>query len=1796
MFNVRRLLNVLPVIAIMGAALLTPLFAQLDPRLRGSQTDFMDLFQQSNAASNKPEILTVFDFSGSMDSLMFHPLYQNKDLEDKDAYRYMKFVLTDASGGTAQSNDYIITARSNYCYAATAQYKITVNSDGSATGVAYGTLPTGCTSSTPSTYTVKAAATGKSTAYAQVTFVPSGTGSGVTYTMSSPYSNTGTKTNSPEYSYTVTDSSQSSTNLPTIQVTSVSTGSLSGPYAVGTVVTLTAYLKHRFKEPEDASHANLTWSGAPNGNGTPTSSSAGTDFWKSTMTWTVPAGPVNDPTQLRAITVSPSSFAAGTTLTLSDYFQTRGSSDTVGRINFSVDNSGPAFSPTYTTGNTTSGPNGTVQWTVPAYRGTTGGTPAYVTVTLDASASANYTVSGLSYVGSLSGTTKSSATTPVLIKPDGTPLTELNYVSPSGTLYGSSAGILDVRTWIRQASHARFKSGSRTIDIPIPWKITTVASTGSPLTSYTVKDEQIKTTKNALGVDVPTTYGSGLDIEMDKRYLLEASDNSVFVSDANLGTHLTTSTTKTAWLGTVAYRPSYISWLFNGKFQNTSATGAYYTNIASLNGTYIVYDSAATSATYLAANQTSADWGKAYGPSGSSWGAITMPTMGFSGAYTGSTSVDASKYAIPALTRVQACKRAAIQTWIKHQADIYWAFRFLDPNGEASYGSASSIDNNTGSTLNTSDATTTHVDGNDSGWKLLNNTTSEGITSTSGHSVTGMNRIASMFANGSTPLTYAMARGLAQFTDPSSVFKQVETLPSQCMNPFLILFTDGIDNNGTSTANLHGDTPYINGVALDAANGNKVILANSTLITPTNGNNWNLFTFAGIAAHMGDSSLGTKVVGVDYLNALDPGTSYSSGTPASFMPFSILKRGTTTFNTPRRITTMTVGVSLGGSYTDASSPKRSLFLAAAIGDPNLSAYPNVNNLLPFESLNGKKVDGTIDFFDATDPDTLSKSLDDAIGDALSRSNLNVTTSPSLPYIGSSLGKQIYLGKFQPPTTGYGSVMWSGDLFMFPTKEDSSGKTVILDKTGFPTTSMDSSTAVWSASTALRNNRPWSSRSLYTRLPNATALSPFTYTGDTTTNPLLAYVAQDNPTLYSHSATSTAAQQANQQQLIQLVMGANLDDPFNSVVKTANRENIMGDIINSSPSYLEYKFDDITLPGGSYLTKTGRNRFRILLVGTNQGYLHAFGETTKINTIVDPTDSSKSLDLVTGEVDELWAFLPTDFLNNLDYLHTASNSHKFMVDGSPTIYFLDLPPTSGGTGNGVLDGSNITINPATDTTHERAIALIGLRKGGRSYYALNLHDPFHPTLQWSLVPDEAASISAKNKTGLSDSALQDIVSTMGYSTSTPSIGRVLFNGVYKDVVFFGGGYSIPEIEAKFTGTPKLGRSVLAVDVNNGDILAAVDLRNTSIGSHIGPVPAGVVPFEFFLGSGMAQRAYFLDMWGGLWCWGSKATVSDTTSSYYQFRKDSSDLQSWSSDGTKSSPYGATGIRKVYQDANSAYSATSSDLVGPAYTTLPAPFLVGSFPGAGHIGSTTTAVPTAVGVAMVSGNRNDPLDFGTNKPANTRLTVVFDRQDSRAWNFDTASGPDSGINLDSLLLNAGKWNALGSNGYTLAYNSPALITGSSYYLSTTTGTKFGYYVTFPNAIQDTVDTTTYHYSKGINPPIVVSGTLYYSYFTPTTADVCTGGSGLTYSNKICDALNPIVSDTRTGIYCKSGLVDTWVNVASDYTALSTPGVQQAGTRSATDPNDPKKTVTTLDTSAYVGQGQSRYPRARVWRTIR
>ncbi|MCL1909094.1 MAG: PilC/PilY family type IV pilus protein [Holophagaceae bacterium] len=1476
---------------------------------------------------------------------------------------------------------------------------------------------------------------------------------------------------------------------------------------------------------------------------------------------------------------------------------------------------------------------------------------------------------------SISGTSNSQITITFqnLVKPDGSIVTATDadacaglnsyngaiIVRPSsagrytGTFTSSSSTPRDVRHWLMAASHARYKVTAaqsavsyalgRTIDLPIPWKIMGFNSTGNPLSSKTIKDLQIKKELNDKGEPVDVEYGSRLDLEYDLTYKYSSSATAVYSS--SFGENATVASSSDRFyrvtFGSFYLKSPYIHWLFCGRWQSTTATpstsgtnvnymsnGNYYAPASSgIAGKFIVYDAGDSSALW-AAGQTSGDWGRGYrgtsdnpamnnkttGPF------VDIPKYDMNGKFLNMIKDYAFRYTIPPLTRIQANKLSAIQTWVKHQADVYWAYRFLSSGaGEANSGNATTIDNNSKKDLPTGNGlVTTKQLGGYPGWVVFNNTVSQGKNATNGNSVNAMQRLAATWATGSTPLAFAMSRSLAQYNDPNSVFNDVVgDAVSQCSNSFLILFTDGVANN----ANRGGETnvtPYVTGsgdnMAFNALTGNQEILKNKAGINNM-GAWWNSFTFAGVGAHMANSSLGQGRENVDYMRVKNPGrkgSAQTSGTPETFLPYAIYGRNDVEFSTgttgkPRRVTTMSVGVSLGGRYTAASGTKRNIFLTALLGDPE-STSGRVIDFRAFDPptfhpdgtvdqyndweldgsdpdaypSKGKRKSGAVYYFDATDPDKLTTSLETAFTAAIAQGSNNAVSTPNLPFVGASLAGQVYMGSFNTPEGG--GVLWTGDLLMFGVREEinSRGQMEIhmLNGRGERVTALDSDTAVWSASAALLDtNRPWRNRRLLTRLPNAPndALTPFTDVGAPFTNLVnLKHIdppaeVSSSPLVWKPAAERPLIDYPNPIDVVRYVMGADIlsNDRDSDGRPRPNRSTIMGDVINSAPTAIEYTID--ARKGGVHeavMANIGRyskfssitnedRQFRIILVGTNQGWLHCFGELSQKAKTPDGKEYTQAA------VEELWAFMPTDFLPHLDYIMRSGNIHRFMADGTPNIYHLDVQTAEYPLGNGMVDQG------------ERVIAVMGLGKGGRSYYAFNLADPFNPTIQWSMVPDEANALpSTRVVSGGPDiGSVRSMLGKWGYSTSTPAVGRIVHNNVLKDAVFLSGGLSVPRVEKLFQPSkddpiPLMGRSVMALDVYTGEIIAAEDL-STRYGANVGPISAGVTPFEFIVNSGLAQRAYFMDYNGGLWAWGSVKVATAKPHEYY--RIDTSELTDW-------------GLRKVYQDSG----------LGSIYSVAPSPFRVANFTGEPKAGNIR---PAAVGIAMVSGDRNNPMDYQYpegGKPDNHKLTVVFDRQDIVAWKNPTyyptynsstiTNGDLMNFTTNSILDTTTPARCSGAFQYvqpgcTNYYLAPAVDNPSPFH---------GYFMNFPSR-------TGHFIAKGINRPMVVAGALFYTIFSPESADPCTGGIGKSEGWVVQDVLNPLKEDHRNEsdtdpLILHSGRVSEFGGVASDYIQIGTRGVLQGGT-----PIGGGESGSLSLEASYADPSQG-FPKPRVWRVVR
>lgn len=1125
-------------------------------------------------------------------------------------------------------------------------------------------------------------------------------------------------------------------------------------------------------------------------------------------------------------------------------------------------------------------------------------------------------------------------------------------------------------------------------------------------------------------------------------------------------------------------------------------------------------------------------------------------------------------------TRFQALKNAVVRAWFANQTKVWWGYRYID-DSEDGTSKVSASNGNASSTSISRDI------------RLFRTATS---------STTPDQQLSKFLAAApqtSTPLAHALANAYAQLAltkDSGSTFgtanvssngqSGTENPIPPCRNSFVVVFTDGIANDqGLGT----GD-PYAAGTA---ATGNSALGSLSNLMPGED--DFNIWTLAGAAAHY-QASPYTGPSGSptwEYMDASDQA------------PWLITSRGATS-SSPRRARTMTVAMSVAGSLADTASGKADLFRAALYGNPNPSNDTWNLNTPPFDPTNPSS-DPNINpfFFDATDVNKLSAAVTAILAEVTKASA--AVAAPSSPLVGLSLGNQVYLGLFE---TADGP-RWRGDLLMAGLQVNSSSGVSFLDRNGNVVQNINAGNAVWSANYNVFNNksRTWKTRNIYTNLPGTTTVVPFDESDAQITAAMVGATNATDRTAY-----------------IRFMRGAETAAETDAS-DTNPRWDIMGDIVSSSPAVLEYPYDPTLLAAvspklASLAVPSGVTpHFRVIFVGDNQGIFHAFGEVSwTVQKSITTTDASGNTTTVNvtvpqGDVDELWAFIPGEFLQYIPQLRNSGNPHRYRMDGSPYIYFDDVPAAGQNSGDGVVDGSDVVR------------VIVGERKGGRSYYAFDFSNLASVvantgnTLAWKLVPDDIP-------TGTTDSQ-QKVLARMGFSTCTPAVGTVDTSSGPENMVFLGGGMSTQSVDSAFAPTygsgTQLGRSLVAFDVVNGPgtglhtwDFTTSSFRNTffgSTGGSMGCVAAGVMPLELFPNSQRIQRVYFTDTptnanssairGGAVWALGDNQLASNGV-----IRLDSSSMDDWTSSTN-------AGIRKVLQAP-----------LGWSMSTSPIPFRLGGdglYPVART--STPTTNPLAVGVLVGTGDRNDPMDNDSINPAvvnssgkttaayNNWLAVAFDRQDSAslsgvsgvtATNLDTAGMQLGKVSTDGDLADLTSVSSytgafsVGSNSYSV---DP---TNSAFYLSQ----KLGYKLNMGPALAK--DSNNYYYPKVITEPAVLTGVLFFSDFSPQvgSAASCTG-AGFTNTYRICNVMEPTFNSGNTtasstsfnsGDPTCSGIILTFPNLPGALTALGTSYIIQSGQGVST-----SGTAGTIDNAgAHLGSGSglptSLSNKPRTWRIVR
>lgn len=286
----------------------------------------------------------------------------------------------------------------------------------------------------------------------------------------------------------------------------------------------------------------------------------------------------------------------------------------------------------------------------------------------------------------------------------------------------------------------------------------------------------------------------------------------------------------------------------------------------------------------------------------------------------------------------------------------------------------------------------------------------------------------------------------------------------------------------------------------------------------------------------------------------------------------------------------------------------------------------------------------------------------------------------------------------------------------------------------------------------------------------------------------------NTTLTNNEALAVDA--AERTALINWVRGEdNKDNEDSNGVATDVRARIHGDLLHSRPAVVNYN-------------RTADEGDIVVYYGTNGGVFHA------VKGGLDDSDGV-----------EKWGVVFPEFLGKLKRLRdnspeiSAANRKPYFADGPVSVYQKD----------GNRDGKLSDIS-------DKVYLYVGMRRGGRFMYALDVSNPDAPKHLWKI--DNSGSFAE-----------------LGQTWSSPRPARI--SAVADDpVVIFGAGYDAENEDLSTAGANDKGRGIFVVNGRTGALV-----------KHIMPVGMGSVPADVSVvdrdNNGVHDRIYAVDTKGNVW---------------------------------------------------------------------------------------------------------------------------------------------------------------------------------------------------------------------------------------------------------------------------------------------------------------------------------------------
>lgn len=236
---------------------------------------------------------------------------------------------------------------------------------------------------------------------------------------------------------------------------------------------------------------------------------------------------------------------------------------------------------------------------------------------------------------------------------------------------------------------------------------------------------------------------------------------------------------------------------------------------------------------------------------------------------------------------------------------------------------------------------------------------------------------------------------------------------------------------------------------------------------------------------------------------------------------------------------------------------------------------------------------------------------------------------------------------------------------------------------------------------------------------------------------------------------------------------------------------IGDPLHSQPKLVNYNLPFKKQTNGEFDLKDGKlqsvasvEKDSIVFFGTNEGYIHA-------------------IDALNGE--EVFSFMPKAAYGALGKYMDATiaklNQKPYGMDGEITVWVNDL------------NGDGDVIKTGTTLDDDEGVYLFaGMRRGGNSYYALDVSDLSEPKLMWRITGDEKVA-TGTNKTPTKDSSK---FYELGQSWAKPVVAKMKIKGKETPVVIIAGGYDGNQDDSgNSIGTDTTGRGIYILKAKTGE---------------------------------------------------------------------------------------------------------------------------------------------------------------------------------------------------------------------------------------------------------------------------------------------------------------------------------------------------------------------------------------------